>query len=291
MQLVHHIEELQAQIRAWRTSGETIAFVPTMGNLHGGHLTLVQRAKAMGTKVVVSIFVNPAQFDRAEDLAAYPKTLDADCGYLAKLNTDLVFAPTPESMYPTGKLRTKVEAPGISDILEGEKRPGHFTGVATVVCKLFNLVEPDIAIFGEKDFQQLLVVRQMVKDLNINVQIMGVTAVREADGLAMSSRNGYLTPEQRQQAPYLHQTLQAAAQQIVTQGRVTEEGFESIQQIMIGHLAEHGFRPEYFEVRRATDLQVPKLGDEDLVILASAWLGKARLIDNVQVFLTDGRIV
>jgi pantoate--beta-alanine ligase len=282
MQLVHQIEELQAQITAWRRSGETIAFVPTMGNLHGGHLTLVEKAKELGTKVVVSIFVNPAQFDRAEDLAAYPKTLDADCGYLAKLNTDLVFAPTPEAVYPTGKLRTKVEAPGISDILEGEKRPGHFTGVATVVCKLF---------FGEKDFQQLLVVRQMVKDLNINVQIVGVTAVREKDGLAMSSRNGYLTPEQRQQAPYLHQTLQEAAQQIVALKKVPSEGYESIQQIMIGHLAEHGFRPEYFEVRRATDLQTPEAGDENLVILASAWMGKARLIDNVQVFLKDGRIV
>lgn len=291
MKLIHSIEELQTQISAWRRAGEVIAFVPTMGNLHGGHLTLVQRAKEKGTKVVVSIFVNPAQFDRAEDLAAYPKTLDADCGYLAKLDTDLVFAPTPESMYPTGKLRTKVEAPGISDILEGEKRPGHFTGVATVVCKLFNLVQPDIAIFGEKDFQQLLVVRQMVKDLNIHVQILGVTAVREADGLAMSSRNGYLTPEQRQQAPFLHKRLLEAARQVLVLGSAGADAFEPIQQIMMGRLAEHGFRPEYVEVRRANDLQPPQVGDENLVILVSAWLGKARLIDNVQVFIADGRVV
>lgn len=291
MNIIHQINELKVQVRAWQRAGETIAFVPTMGNLHGGHLELVEQAKRLGTKVIVSIFVNPAQFDRAEDLAAYPKTLDADCAWLEKVGTDLVFAPSPEAMYPQGKLRTKVEAPGISDVLEGEKRPGHFTGVATVVCKLFNLVQPDIAVFGEKDFQQILVVRQMVRDLDINVQIHGVTAVRESDGLAMSSRNGYLTAEQRQQAPYLHQTLQEAAAQVIALGSAGKDAYEPIQQIMMGHLAEHGFRPEYFEVRRSTDLQAPESGDEELVILVSAWLGKARLIDNVQVFLQSGKVV
>ncbi|PID49077.1 MAG: pantoate--beta-alanine ligase [Proteobacteria bacterium] len=291
MKLIHDIAALQAQIRQWQQAGETIAFVPTMGNLHGGHFALVQRAQQLGSKVIVSIFINPAQFDRAEDLAAYPKTLDADCTCLKALNTDLVFAPTPESMYPQGRLRTRVEVPGISDILEGEKRPGHFTGVATVVCKLFNLVQPEVAVFGEKDFQQLRVVRQMVQDLDMKVRIEGVTAVREQDGLAMSSRNSYLTPEQRQQAPYLHQTLQEAAQQVIQLGSRSYEDYEPIQQIMIGHLAEHGFRPEYFEVRRSCDLQEPEAGDKDLVILVSAWLGKARLIDNVQVFLGEARIV
>ena len=290
MKIIEQLTELQAQIRAWRMAGETIAFVPTMGNLHGGHLSLVNKAHEMGSKVVVSIFVNPAQFDRAEDLAAYPKTLEADLGYLRDHDTDLVFTPTPALMYPMGKLRTKVEAPGISDVLEGVKRPGHFTGVATVVCKLFNLVQPDVAIFGEKDFQQILVIRQMVQDLDINVKIYGATAVREADGLAMSSRNGYLTPEQRQQAPYLYQTLQDAAAQVMQLGPVGGSEFETVQQIMMGHLAEHGFRPEYLEVRRSTDLQVPEPGDKELVILVSAWLGKARLIDNVRVNLQEGSV-
>lgn len=291
MQVIHDIPVLQDLIDQWRRAGEKIAFVPTMGNLHNGHIALVERAQALGSKVIVSIFVNPAQFDRPEDLAAYPQTLQADCAHLERLNTDVVFAPTPESMYPQGRLRTRVEVPGISDILEGEKRPGHFTGVATVVCKLFNLVEPDVAVFGEKDFQQLRVVRQMVQDLDINVHIEGVTAVREADGLAMSSRNSYLTPEQRQQAPYLQQTLQEAAQEVIRLGQVDADAYEALQQIMIGRLAEHGFRPEYFEIRRNSDLQPPQADDQELVILVSAWLGKARLIDNVQVFLALGRVV
>ncbi|WP_020396314.1 pantoate--beta-alanine ligase [Thiolinea disciformis] len=291
MQLIHEISALQEQIRAWRKSGETIAFVPTMGNLHGGHFALVKRAQALGSKVVVSIFINPAQFNRPEDLAAYPKTLDSDCTHLSRIGTDLVFAPSAEMMYPTGQLRTKVEAPGISDVLEGEKRPGHFTGVATIVAKLFNIVQPDVAVFGEKDFQQLLVVRQMVRDLDLPVKIEGVTAVREDDGLAMSSRNGYLTSEERLRAPFLHETLQEAAAHLLRLGSQNSEDYLPIQQIMMGRLAENGFRPEYFEVRRSNDLQPPQAGDENLVILVSAWLGKARLIDNVQVFLRDGRIV
>lgn len=291
MQLIHEISALQQQIRTWRKAGETIAFVPTMGNLHGGHFALVKRAQQLGSKVVVSIFINPAQFNRPEDLAAYPKTLDADCTHLQAIGTDLVFAPSADMMYPTGQLRTKVEAPGISDVLEGEKRPGHFTGVATIVAKLFNVVQPDVAVFGEKDFQQLLVVRQMVRDLDIPVKIEGVTAVREDDGLAMSSRNGYLTPEERLRAPFLHETLQEAAAHVIRLGAVGSDEYLSVQQIMMGRLAENGFKPEYFEVRRSHDLQSPQVGDENLVILVSAWLGKARLIDNVQVFLRDGRVV
>ena len=197
MIIVEQIAELRAHVKAWRRAGETIAFVPTMGNLHAGHIALVERAQALGTKVVVSVFVNPTQFDRKEDLAAYPRTLEADCAQLAAAATDLLFTPTPALMYPSGGLASKVEVPVISELLEGASRPGHFTGVSTVVCKLFNLVQPDVAVFGEKDFQQLMLIRQMVRDLDMDIQIVGLPTVRDADGLAKSSRNGYLTPEER----------------------------------------------------------------------------------------------
>lgn len=288
MKVVSQISELQAQVKAWHREGEVVAFVPTMGNLHGGHFALVERAREMGTKVIVSIFVNPAQFDRKEDLVAYPITMDADCEALEKLHTDVVFAPTAADMYPTGALRTRVEVPGISDVLEGEKRTGHFIGVATVVSKLFNLVQPDIAVFGEKDFQQLLVIRQMVTDLNMNIQIEGVDAVRDEDGLAKSSRNGYLTAEEREVAPILHQTLQETISRLRMLGPLTQDAasYQDLQQEMMDKLDAAGFRSEYLEVRRNTDLQPPETGDKNLVILVSAWLGKARLIDNVQVQLT-----
>lgn len=291
MQLVNEIEELQAKVKAWHLKGETVAFVPTMGNLHGGHFALVERARELGSKVVVSIFINPAQFDRVEDLEAYPQTMDADCKALEELQTDLVFAPTAAAMYPTGALRTKVEVPGISDVLEGEKRTGHFIGVATVVSKLFNLVQPDIAVFGEKDFQQLLVIRQMVTDLNMNITIVGVNAVRDDDGLAKSSRNGYLTAEERSIAPALHNTLQQTAKRLIAMGAVGSEAYQNLQHEMMKRLDEIGFGSEYLEIRRSDNLQPPDAGDNELVILVSAWLGKARLIDNVQVFLEDGRVM
>ena len=291
MDIISAIPTLQQQIKAWRRTGETVVFVPTMGNLHDGHFALVERAHELGSKVIVSIFINPAQFDRAEDLAAYPKTLDADCQALERLAVDVVFAPQAIDMYPTGALRTKVEVPGISDVLEGEKRTGHFIGVATVVSKLFNLVQPDIAVFGEKDFQQLLVIRQMVNDLNMNIQIVGVNAVRDQDGLAKSSRNGYLTPVEREIAPILQQTLRAAAQELLHMGALGSEAFQPLQTGMMQRLDAAGFRSEYLEVRRNTDLQPPVVGDENLVILVSAWLGKARLIDNLQVFLAEGKVL
>nr|CAA6829200.1 MAG: Pantoate--beta-alanine ligase (EC [uncultured Thiotrichaceae bacterium] len=285
MEIINKISELQAQVKSWHREGEVVAFVPTMGNLHGGHFALVERAHEMGTKVIVSIFVNPAQFDRKEDLVAYPMTMDADCESLEKLHTDVVFAPVAVDMYPSGALRTKVEVPGISDVLEGEKRTGHFIGVATVVSKLFNLVQPDIAIFGEKDFQQLLVIRQMVNDLNMNIQIEGVEAVRDEDGLAKSSRNSYLTPEERDIAPVLQRTLQETISRLSVSGEWDAESYQNLQQEMMGKLDAAGFRSEYLEVRRNTDLQPPAQGDKELVVLVSAWLGKARLIDNVQVVL------
>ncbi len=286
MIIIEQIDDLRAQVKAWRQAGETIAFVPTMGNLHAGHLALVKRAQELGTKVVVSIFVNPTQFDRKEDLAAYPRTLEADCAYLQAVNTDLVFTPTPALMYPSGGLATKVEVPGISQILEGASRPGHFTGVSTVVCKLFNLVQPDIAVFGEKDFQQLMLIRHMVHDLDMPIQIVGLPTVREADGLAMSSRNGYLTAEERQKAAGFNQTLREVASAL----QAGNTDCELLQTQALHTLAQRGFRPDYVEIRQVTDLLPPKdcRQSAELVILGSAWLGKARLIDNIRVTLKNG---
>ncbi len=210
------IEPLRAQIAAWRSQGERTAFVPTMGNLHAGHLDLVRRARQLAPRVIVSIFVNPLQFGPTEDLAAYPRTLAADTRLLAQAQADLLFAPSVGEIYPQGQQgQCRVEVPGISEMLCGASRPGHFVGVATVVCKLFNMVQPDVAVFGEKDFQQLLVIRRMVADLCMPVEIVGAPTVREADGLAMSSRNGYLTTQERARAPQLFATLQASAKALV----------------------------------------------------------------------------
>lgn len=277
MKQIKQIAGLRAQIKNWRQAGETIAFVPTMGNLHAGHLALVKRAQERGTKVIVSIFVNPTQFDRAEDLSAYPRTVEADCAALQVMGTNAVFLPTPDVMYPSGGLATKVVVPGISELLEGEKRPGHFTGVSTVVAKLFNLVQPDIAVFGEKDFQQLMLIRQMVRELDMPVQIEGLPTVREDDGLALSSRNGYLSAEERSIAPRLQQNLQ----QMVAHIAAGERDYATLQAQAMQALADQGFTPEYIEIRRSVDLLTPEENDEELVILASAWLGKARLIDNL----------
>lgn len=283
MIIVEQIAELRAHVKAWRRAGETIAFVPTMGNLHAGHIALVERAQALGTKVVVSVFVNPTQFDRKEDLAAYPRTLEADCAQLAAAATDLLFTPTPALMYPSGGLASKVEVPVIGELLEGASRPGHFTGVSTVVCKLFNLVQPDIAVFGEKDFQQLMLIRQMVRDLDMDIQIVGLPTVRDADGLAKSSRNGYLTPEERAIASGLNQTLWEVVDAL-HEGR---QDYAFLQAQALKALESRGFRPDYVEIRRAIDLQPAKLTDTELVVLGSAWLGKARLIDNIPLLLKN----
>jgi pantoate--beta-alanine ligase len=279
MIIIEQIDALRTQIKAWRKAGETIAFVPTMGNLHAGHLALVKRAQELGSKVVVSIFVNPTQFDRKEDLAAYPRTLREDCAQLQAGGTDCVFMPMPALMYPTGGLATKVEVPGISQLLEGASRPGHFTGVSTVVCKLFNLVQPDVAVFGEKDFQQLMLIRQMVRDLDMDIHIEGLPTVREADGLAMSSRNGYLTAEERQRAAGFNLTLR----EVVDALHKGRQDYASLQADALKSLELRGFRPDYVEIRRVIDLLPPVAGDRDLVVLGSAWLGKARLIDNISL--------
>jgi pantoate--beta-alanine ligase len=270
--------EIQTLVREWRRQGIKVALVPTMGNLHEGHMALVRHAQTLGERVIVSIFVNPTQFNRPDDLANYPRTLDKDMEKLISVGCDAVFTPDAQTMYPTGGLATRVIVPGISDILEGEKRPGHFTGVATIVCKLFNLVQPDVALFGQKDFQQLMVIRQMAEDLNMPIEIIGLPTVRESDGLAMSSRNNYLTPEQRAIAPRLQQVLQSTLKRL-NSGEY--ENYIELQQWAMDQLNQQGFKAEYIEIRRAIDLLPPNTEDTDLVLLASAWLGKARLIDNL----------
>jgi pantoate--beta-alanine ligase len=249
-----------------------------MGNLHAGHLELVRRARERADRTVVSIFVNPLQFGPSEDLAAYPRTLEADRKRLAEAGADLLFAPGVEEVYPGGQAgQTRVEVPGISDILCGASRPGHFTGVATVVCKLFNMVQPDLAVFGEKDFQQLMVIRRMTADLSMPVEILGAPTVREPDGLAMSSRNGYLNEEERQRAPRLQQTLRSAAQALQR-----GESVVGVESRAAAELAAAGFEPDYFSVRRAADLGEPGADEHELVILAAAHLGQTRLIDNIR---------
>lgn len=276
------IAELREIIATWRHAGERIAFVPTMGNLHQGHLELVSRARDRAERVVVSIFVNPLQFGANEDLAAYPHTPEQDAGRLAALDVDLLFLPGEQEIYPNGREGvTIVEVPGLSDILCGAARPGHFRGVTTVVAKLFNMVQPDVAIFGEKDYQQLSVLRRMVIDLCMPVDMVGVPTVREKDGLAMSSRNGYLTADERSKAPLLYQTLLALAGQI-SEGR---RDFATLEIDGMHRLEQGGFRSDYLSIRRALDLELPVEGDTNLVILAAAWMGKARLIDNLLINL------
>jgi pantoate--beta-alanine ligase len=279
MERIEDLSELRARIGDWRRTGDTIAFVPTMGNLHAGHLNLVAEARRRARRVVVSIFVNPLQFGPSEDLAAYPRTLAQDQVLLEQVGCDLLFAPNVATMYPRGQeAQTRVEVPGLSDILCGASRPGHFTGVATVVCKLLHMVHPDLALFGEKDYQQLLVIRRLVEDLAMPIAILGVATVREPDGLAMSSRNGYLSADERARAPALYRILQAAADALKV-GRSTAE----VEQETSQALARAGLRPDYVSVRRGEDLAEPGDADRDLVILAAVYLGRTRLIDNLRL--------
>lgn len=272
-----NIQELRSHIKGWKLHGKRIAFVPTMGNLHQGHLALVDEARKHADITIASIFVNPIQFDRQSDLDAYPRTLEEDASSLEQKQCDLLFAPTTEVMYSSNNASTRVEVSGVSDVLEGASRPGHFSGVATVVSKLFNLTTPDIAIFGEKDFQQLMVIRQMVSDLNFDIDILGHPTIREEDGLAMSSRNGYLTPAERKIAPLLFKTITDLKDQLLS---MPTNASALIAQA-IKQLSAAGFKPDYLEIRRQHDLQPVERDDSELVILVSAWLGKARLIDNL----------
>ncbi|MCC5797306.1 MAG: pantoate--beta-alanine ligase [Methylophaga sp.] len=279
MQIVDSLLGLRAQIRTWRAQQMSIAFVPTMGNLHQGHLSLVQRAQTIADKVVVSIFVNPLQFDDKADLQAYPRTLQQDIQQLSETDCDLLFTPPAELIYPKGMAaQTKVVVPGVDDKLCGKMRPGHFDGVATVVTKLFNLVQADMALFGEKDYQQLLLIRQLVEDLNVPIDIVAVPTCREQDGLAMSSRNHYLTEAEREIAPQLYQSLLNVAEQL----RSGNTDWPAVQSAAVQQLASRGFKPEYLEICRAADLETAHPGtDTALRILLAARLGKARLIDNI----------
>lgn len=281
MQVVSNIEQLRATISEWRRAGLRIGFVPTMGNLHNGHLELVRRAREQADRVVVSIFVNPLQFDRAADLDAYPRTLEQDCERLGEL-AELVFTPTPELMYPHGQQQqTKVVVPGVSEVLEGALRPGHFDGVSTVVCKLFNLVQPDVACFGEKDYQQLALIRKMTADLNLPIDIIGVPTVRADDGLALSSRNGYLTEAERALAPMLAATMNWLAERL-TAG---ERNLEQLAADGSARLNDAGFRTDGIDMVDADTLLPLNEHSRAVVILMAAFLGKARLIDNRVVTL------
>ncbi|CAA9891964.1 pantothenate synthetase [Candidatus Methylobacter favarea] len=277
MQTITTVSELRNAIRVWRLAGESIAFVPTMGNLHEGHLKLVEVARGKAARVVVSIFVNPAQFGVGEDFETYPRSEREDQDKLHAVGTDLLFLPAVSEVYAIDA-KTVVTVTGLSDLYCGASRPGHFKGVATVVCKLFNMVQPDIALFGLKDFQQLTIIQIMVRDLNIPVEIIGVETVREASGLAMSSRNSYLTAEQRAIAPKLYKALCAARAAILAGHR----SYAEIEHNAGLFLQESGFQTDYFCVCRSRDLKKAETGDGNLVLLAAAKLGKTRLIDNIR---------
>ena len=276
MQIIKNVCDLRELIKAWRTAGETIAFVPTMGNLHAGHLQLVTRAKAFANRVVVSIFVNPTQFGVGEDFETYPRTEKEDQEKLIAEGVDVLFLPAVDDIYMSDA-RTTVTVAEVSEWYCGASRPGHFAGVATVVCKLFNIVQPDIALFGLKDFQQFTIIKIMVRDLNIPVEIIGVDTVREPSGLAMSSRNGYLTAHEKQIASELYRVL------CVTRDAILEGAcnYTELENQAFAALQEVGFKPDYISVCRSRDLTKAAPEDSDLVLLAAARLGKTRLIDNI----------
>ena len=276
------IDTLRDTVAGWRGEGARIGFVPTMGNLHAGHVRLIEVAREYATRVVASIFVNPLQFGPTEDFAQYPRTPEADCAALRNAGTDLVFMPSVAAMYPQPlEDMTRVVAPQLGTILEGAHRPGHFDGVTTVVARLFNLVQPDVAVFGEKDWQQLAILRRMVADLGWPIELIGVPTVREPDGLALSSRNGYLSADQRSRAPQLAKVLTEVAGHLAA----GERDFLALEGAAAAVLEEDGFIVDYVSIRRSDDLRLPASGDTRLIVLAAARLGFTRLIDNLPVFL------
>lgn len=282
MKTFQTIQSLRTALKVDRLQDKTIALVPTMGNLHDGHMQLVRRAAQEADVVVTSIFVNPMQFSANEDLERYPKTLKEDQRLLVENGCHYLFAPDALEMYPDGKRsQTQIEVSAISDILCGASRPGHFVGVATVVTKFFNIVQPDCAIFGAKDFQQLMVIKNMARDLSSNITIIDEDIARAEDGLALSSRNGYLTTEERRIAPTLYQTLLWAKNEL----KSGQSNLANISEQAQTQLEQAGFKRDYFEIRSRESLMPPEKNEEQLVILAAAYLGKARLIDNLQVNL------
>lgn len=280
MQVISDLEQTQHLCQKWREAGESISFVPTMGCLHAGHLSLVEKAQSQADHVVVSIFVNPLQFDNAEDLLKYPNTLDADIDKLKELNVDLVFTPDTGSFYPEGETKVEqVELGGITTILEGAQRPGHFAGVATVVKRLFDLIQPNNAIFGEKDFQQLMVIKKLVEQFSLDIEIIAMPTLREQDGLAMSSRNIRLSEAERQKAAEIYRQLQLVKNEV----QAGVASFAELEHEACENLSSSGFVPEYVAIRSTNTLLSPESLDESKVILVAAKLGKIRLIDNIIV--------
>ena len=280
MIVVHKKQELAEHIAEWRLHDEHVALVPTMGNLHAGHVALVDLAREHAERVVVSIFVNPTQFGEGEDFEEYPRTLERDKLRLKKTGADLIFAPNLETVYPFGLERaTIVSVPGVTEHFCGASRPGHFDGVTTVVGRLFSLVLPDVAIFGQKDYQQQLIIRHMTEDMNLPIGIITGETVRADDGLALSSRNSYLSEDERAVAPVLYKTLRATAQDLQNGRR----NFEELEADALKQLQDAGFEVDYYSIRRALNLEVPNRDCDDLVVLAAARLGATRLIDNVVV--------
>lgn len=279
MKTVYSINDAQTFVNEAKALGKTIGFVPTMGNLHDGHLSLIHKAREHADVVIVSIYVNPLQFGANEDLESYPKTLAEDQAQLKEQSVELLFAPSSNEIYPKGmEHHTAVAVEHLSNLHCGKSRPGHFTGVATIVCKLFNIVQPDVAVFGEKDFQQLAVIRNMVNDLCIPVKVVGAPIARNSEGLALSSRNGYLTRQELTIAPALYQMLQIAKEEIRS-GRP----YDHVLRDGLARLAKAGFKPDYLDICSRDSLLPATQQDKALVVLAAAYLGKARLIDNIQV--------
>jgi pantoate--beta-alanine ligase len=278
MQTIQDAPALRAAIRNWRTKGETVGFVPTLGNLHAGHQSLIKLARARTDRVVASVFVNPTQFAPGEDFERYPRTLLQDQAALADEECDLLFAPDVSTMYPFGAENSvSLHVPQITDTLEGAHRPGHFDGVATVVCKLFNLVQPDLAVFGQKDFQQLKVIERMLRDLSLPVRVMAAPTMRADDGLALSSRNQYLSAADRAKAPLIYDTL-LKMRDLLAKGHA----WRVLEQVAAAQLIRAGFEPDYVVIRRAEDLAEPAEGEHaGLIALIAARLGSTRLIDNL----------
>lgn len=280
MEVVTTGAELRDLLQAWRRDGDHVALVPTMGNLHDGHLSLVEVARRNAERVVVSIFVNPTQFEPGGDFDEYPRTLQMDQRKLQRANADLLFVPETETMYPFGtEDATRVVVPSLSQDLCGRFRPGHFDGVTSVVARLFCLVMPDVAVFGQKDYQQQMIIRRMVADLSLPIGIESASTRREADGLAQSSRNQYLTDDERRIAPLLYGTLQGIAKDLQSGKR----NYRELESQAMHALADAGFAPDYVAIRRAENLEAPDRDTDELVVLTAARLGKARLIDNVLI--------
>lgn len=282
METVKDLTALRSVITDWKKNGQTIAFVPTMGNLHVGHLSLLEEARKISDRTVVSIFVNPIQFGKGEDYVIYPSTLESDKDKLKSAGLDLLFTPNLKELYPGGvDVDSRVNVPELSTILCGKSRPDHFSGVVTVVTKLLINVTPDFALFGEKDYQQLIIIRRMASDLCIPTKIIGMPIIREKGGLAMSSRNSYLSENERNIAPAIYQALLSAADKL-KKGKVT---FEEVEIEGIAEIESAGLKPEYFSIRRTSDLGEANSSDKNISVLAAAWLGSARLIDNIKVVI------